>query len=96
VALLFSESQGRAVVSCNPDHRDAIIRLANDAGVPAMRIGHTAFGTFVIERNQVPIIHITAPELERIWSSAFGLLLAGDSIDDVIRDRGEEVELIRH
>jgi phosphoribosylformylglycinamidine synthase II len=96
VALLFSESQGRAVVSCHPDHRDEIIRLANDAAVPAMRIGHTAFGTFVIERNDVPIIRTTAPELERIWSSAFGLLLAGDSIDDVIRDRGEEVELIPH
>jgi hypothetical protein len=50
----------------------------------------------VRRRTQGPIIHITAPELERIWSSAFGLLLAGDSIDDVIRDRGEEVDLIPH
>ncbi|HSP36000.1 MAG TPA: AIR synthase-related protein, partial [Thermoanaerobaculia bacterium] len=96
VALLFSESQARAVVSCSPEHRDEILRRAKDAGVKATRVGRTEFATFLIERNGVPLVRTTAEELARIWRSAFALLLGGDTVDDVIRGRGEEAELIAH
>ena len=68
----------------------------SDTKVRISGCSHTVVSAFVIKRNGAPIIRTMAPELERIWSSAFGLLLAGDSIDDVIRDRGEEVELSPH
>jgi phosphoribosylformylglycinamidine synthase len=39
VATLFGEAQGRIVVSCAPDDVDALLRVAEDHGVPARRIG---------------------------------------------------------
>jgi phosphoribosylformylglycinamidine synthase II len=92
VALLFGESQGRAIVSTS-EPAEVIIH-AKAHGVPAMRVGHTQLGMFLLERDGVPLIRTTAPELARIWRSAFALLLGGDSIDDVIRGVGEEAELI--
>ncbi len=96
VALLYSESQGRAVVSCRAEQRDEILGRAKEAGIPAMRIGRTEAGTFLIERNGVPLIRTSAPELTRVWRTAFALLMGGDSVDDVIHGRGEEAELIAH
>ena len=95
VALLFGESQERAIVSTSDGA--ALLRLAKDHGVPAMRIGRTEPATFLIQRNGVPLVRTTAPELHRVWSTAFALLLGGDTIDDVIRGVGEEApEVIAH
>jgi phosphoribosylformylglycinamidine synthase II len=97
VALLFSESQGRALVSSKPEHTDEVLRLANKHGVPALRIGRTTVAAFLIERNGVPLVRTSTPELSRIWRSAFALLLGGDSIEEVIRGVGDEVaEVIAH
>jgi hypothetical protein len=38
-ALLFSESHGRAVVTCAPEHATAVAALAQELGVLAHRIG---------------------------------------------------------
>jgi phosphoribosylformylglycinamidine synthase subunit PurL len=38
---LFSEDQGRAVVTCRPEDTSAVLRVASEHGVPARRIGHT-------------------------------------------------------
>jgi phosphoribosylformylglycinamidine (FGAM) synthase-like enzyme len=92
IALLFSESQGRAVVATSSV--DDLLRRANEHGVPAMPIGHTAAGAFLIERNGVALVRISSLEVARIWRSAFALLLSGDSEDDVFRGVGEEAELI--
>jgi phosphoribosylformylglycinamidine synthase len=94
VALLFSESQARAIIAT--DRADDLLRLAKHHAVPAMRIGRTKPAVFLIERNGIPLVHTTTPELSRIWRSAFALLLGGDTIDDVIRGVGEEAELIAH
>jgi phosphoribosylformylglycinamidine synthase II len=90
VALLFSESQGRALVACNPADRDAILELAARRGVPAMRIGRTTHAAFLVERNGTPLVRVAAQELARVWSSSFALLLGGDTVDDVLRGVGEE------
>jgi phosphoribosylformylglycinamidine synthase len=37
--LLFSESHGRAVISCSPDRAGAVQALAGELGVPALRCG---------------------------------------------------------
>jgi phosphoribosylformylglycinamidine synthase II len=84
IALLFSETQGRAIVAT--DQSAEVLVRAKAHGVPAAVIGRTENATFIIE----PFIRTTTPELERIWRSAFALLLGGDDVDDVIRGVGEE------
>ena len=62
-----------------------------------MRIGRTEPAVFLIERNGVPLIRTTTPELPRLWSTAFALLMGGDTVDDVIRGVGEEApEVLAH
>jgi len=90
MALLFSESQARAIVACTNADNDRVIARASAHGVPARQIGRTAHGVFVIERNGIPLIRIAAPELARVYRSSFALLLGGDSIEDVLRGVGEE------
>ncbi|HUP60999.1 MAG TPA: phosphoribosylformylglycinamidine synthase subunit PurL [Thermoanaerobaculia bacterium] len=90
VALLFSESQGRAIVACTNADNDAVIARASSFGVPARQIGRTAHATFLIERDGTPLVRIATPELARVWRTAFALLLGGDTIDDVLRGVGEE------
>ena len=95
VALLFSESQARAVVATA--NAEAVIAAAARAGVPAQRIGHTAHAAFLIERSGVPLVRVAAQELSRVWRSAFALLLGGDTIDEVLRGVGEEApEVMAH
>ncbi|MBV8518908.1 MAG: phosphoribosylformylglycinamidine synthase subunit PurL [Acidobacteria bacterium] len=97
VALLFSESQARAVVACQPADRQRVLDAAAKHGVAAQRIGHTAFGTFLIERNGVPLVRVAAQELARVCRSSFALLLGGDTIDGVLRGAGEEaLDVIAH
>jgi len=97
IALLFGESQGRAIVACTNDRTDAVTARAAAFGVPARMIGKTTNAAFLIQRNGVPLIRTSTPELARIWRSAFGLLLGGDSIEDVIRGVGEEApEVMAH
>ena len=42
VDLLFSESQGRAVITCAPERATAVGALAQELGVPAQRVGTVA------------------------------------------------------
>ena len=58
-----------------------MLDAAKSHNVRAQPIGHTAHGTFLIERNGTPLIRIAAQELTRVWRSAFALLLGGDSIE---------------
>jgi phosphoribosylformylglycinamidine synthase II len=95
IALLFGESQGRAIASTS--NVDALLRLAKKYGIPAMPIGRTEHALFLIERRGIPLVRATTPELARIWRSAFALLLGGDTIEDVIRGVGEEApEVLAH
>jgi phosphoribosylformylglycinamidine synthase subunit PurL len=96
-ALLFSESQARALIACRGEDRERVLAAASQAGVTAKHLGHTAFGTFLIERNGTPLIRVAAQELARIWRSSFTALLAGDSIDEVLRGAVDEApEVIAH
>ncbi|HEX8170273.1 MAG TPA: phosphoribosylformylglycinamidine synthase subunit PurL [Thermoanaerobaculia bacterium] len=96
-ALLFSESQARALVACTAADTERLLALAAEHGVAARRIGHTAFGTFLIERNGTPLVRVAAPELARVWRTAFAMLLAGDTIEDVLRGSGHEaLDVVAH
>ena len=55
--VAFAESPSRVVVSCNPEHRDEVLRRAQAAGVPAVPIGRTggsdlSFGTFEVSLDE--------------------------------------------
>jgi len=78
IALLFSESQARALVATA--HGDRVIDLARERGVRAQRIGYTSHGTFLIERAGVPLIRIAAPEVTRVWKTAFEAALGGEDV----------------
>ena len=69
IALLFGESQARALVATAD--AEGVLRVAEQHGVRAKRIGHTAWGVFLIERNGVPLVRATANELTRVWRDAF-------------------------
>ncbi len=93
-ALLFSESQARAIVSCAPDRVGEVLRAAEKHVVPAFHAGRTVDAAFLIRRGGEILVRSTVPELHRIWSTAFALLLSGDSVEDVIRGRGEVEDVI--
>jgi phosphoribosylformylglycinamidine synthase II len=78
VAALFSESQARAIVATSNAGR--VLARANERGVRAQRIGHTAHGTFLIERNRMPLVQIAAPEVARVWRTAFERHLGGEDV----------------
>jgi hypothetical protein len=60
-------------------------------------IGKTTNAAFLIQRNGIPLIRTSTPELARIWRSAFALLLGGLRVEDVIRGLGEEApEVMAH
>ncbi len=90
IELLFSESQGRAIVSCSTDHMPEVLRRAKASRLRAQRIGRTETAIFLIERKGVPLVRTTTPELARVWRNAFARLLGGDSVEDVLRGVGEE------
>ncbi len=73
-ALLFGETQARALVASADALR--VLNLARTAGVRAQRIGHTSHGTFLIERNGVPLVRIAAPEVARVRSESFAAPIA--------------------
>jgi phosphoribosylformylglycinamidine synthase len=55
--LLFSESHGRAVVTCAPERLDAVLALASELGVPAAQVGRIGEpdGTVVVRSPDAEI-----------------------------------------
>jgi len=69
--LLFAETQSRAVVSCAQENLDALLQMAEDAGVPAAAIGSVATGELTVSIDGEPAV---AGELERFrrpWREGF-------------------------
>ncbi len=95
-ALLFSETQARAIVTCETDRAEEVLGIAVEKKTAAVRVGETRPALFRISRNGKSLIDSTPDKLNHVWSSAFALLLAGDSIDDVLAGRGEVSEMIAH
>ncbi|MBW3670768.1 MAG: phosphoribosylformylglycinamidine synthase subunit PurL [Acidobacteria bacterium] len=96
LSILFSESQGRAIVCGAAANADEIIAIAESRNIAARAIGTTVTGALVIRRNTVNLIRTTVPEIKRIWTDAFAELLAGASPGDVIRGKAETVDVIAH
>jgi phosphoribosylformylglycinamidine synthase len=64
-ALLFGESAGRIVASCEPFHRTALLELARRHGVPAAVIGRVGGSRLAIE----PWVNESVDVLSEAWRS---------------------------
>jgi phosphoribosylformylglycinamidine synthase len=71
---LFSESQARAVVAAAPAAADRVLRVAEEAGVPAQRIGEVG-GERLEIRAQGDVLTADVGELCRAWRTALPLAL---------------------
>jgi len=94
LSLLFSESQGRAVVSVRGGDVNRVLEMAGKRGVPAVRIGTTGGDILAVRRNGQEIVEIGVSSMREIWRGAFAALLAGDSIDDILAGKGHEEDII--
>jgi phosphoribosylformylglycinamidine synthase len=68
-ADLFSESQGRAIVACQPAALDRVLQAAEEAGVPAREIGETG-GDVLEVRSGGETFQAPVAGLHEIWSTA--------------------------
>lgn len=66
---LFSESQARAVVACEGDHVEAVLRLAERAEVPAREVGETGGEALVVEADGATL-EVEVEALRQRWVTA--------------------------
>jgi len=80
-ALLFGESQGRAVLSCLPENVAYVVETAWRHGVPAQQIGVVGGrdGRLVINRNGVTLVDIGVGEAFDAWRGAFEKIVIGEN-----------------
>ncbi len=70
-ALLFGESQGRALVGVKPGREDEILQAAEKAGVPALVIGKTnGGGGLAVRIDGEEIVGADVSKLRKIWEDA--------------------------
>ncbi len=65
-ALYFGETQSRAVISANPKHKEAVIRTAQNHGVPIYQIGKVSGLELVIGDR----IKVGVREIKKIYESS--------------------------
>ncbi|MFL6192820.1 MAG: phosphoribosylformylglycinamidine synthase subunit PurL [Thermoanaerobaculia bacterium] len=68
-AGLFSESQGRAIVACEPSVLDRVLQAAEEAGVPAREIGEVG-GSDLEVRSGGETFRAPVARLHEVWSTA--------------------------
>jgi phosphoribosylformylglycinamidine synthase II len=68
-ADLFSETQGRAVVACQPPLLDRVLLAAEEAGVPAREIGEVG-GEALELRSGGELLRAPVAGLHEIWAAA--------------------------
>lgn len=67
-ADLFSESQGRAIVACQPAALEKLLRAAEETGVPAREIGEVT-GTDFVVRAEGETLKAPVAALHDAWST---------------------------
>ena len=70
-ALLFGESQGRALIGVSPENLSSLLDLANQWGVSAQVIGHTTESeVFALRVDDEEILNSDVSKLRKIWEDA--------------------------
>lgn len=80
-ALLFGESQSRIVVSAAPDAADQIIRLAQQKGVPATKIGKVTDGQFKMNIGGKSAIDLDLETVYQSWNHGLDAQLQSEKED---------------
>ncbi len=94
ISLLFSESQGRVVISVRGGDVQRVVEMTSRRGVPATRIGTTGGKLLAVRRQGVELLEVDVDSMAEIWRSALASLLAGDSIDDILAGKGHTEDII--
>jgi phosphoribosylformylglycinamidine synthase II len=78
-ALLFGESQGRAVVSCLPENVAFVFETSRRNGVPAREVGTVGAegGRLLVKRGEKTLIDIEVEEAFEAWSTALEKVVGG-------------------
>jgi len=77
--LLFSESHGRAIVTCQPERATAALALAQELGVPAHRVGTVAQrGGAVRLRLRDAIVEHPVEGLRQVYFSSVSRRMGDD------------------
>ena len=77
IATLFGESATRAVVTVRPEESGTVLRMAAEAGVPAVVVGRTGGERIRVTVAGASAIDCAVAEAESVWSSALGRRFAG-------------------
>ena len=70
-ALLFGESQGRALIEVSPEKLSSLLDLANQSGVSAQVLGQTTENeVFSLQVHDEEILNSDVSKLRKIWEDA--------------------------
>jgi phosphoribosylformylglycinamidine synthase subunit PurL len=75
--ILFGEAGGRVVVSVRQEHREALLALAAECGVPASVIGRTGGSRIQLSIHGSSAVDLAVGEAEQLWSTAIERYFAG-------------------
>lgn len=82
-ALLFGESQGRAVISCDPQQLEAVMKVAAEFGVEAAAVGTVTtsdkplsiFGTQENQDNRIELVSLEFDEAQMVYEESLERLV---------------------
>ncbi len=69
-ALLFGESQSRAIVTCRKADAAALLALASRSGVPAKVAGHVGGGGIAVSNRGREILSVPVERAFRVWKDS--------------------------
>lgn len=72
---LFSESQSRIVLSVSPDHKNALEKLLQEAGVPFTELGVVGGNKLSININGASALEESVEALKSVWEDAIPCLM---------------------
>lgn len=72
---LFSESQSRIVLSASPDHKNALEKLLQEAGVPFTALGVVGGNKLSININGASALEESVEALKSVWEDAIPCLM---------------------
>ncbi|PJN50069.1 Phosphoribosylformylglycinamidine synthase 2 [Paenibacillus sp. GM2FR] len=72
---LFSESQSRIVLSVSPDHKNALEKLLQEAGVPFTALGVVGGNMLSININGASALEESVEALKSVWEDAIPCLM---------------------
>ena len=80
IALLFSESPSRIIVSAESQNLDRVLEIARNNGVIASVLGRTGGKSIRIKINGDPVIDVMVHEIEQAWRASIPGLMEVPSL----------------